>query len=76
MIKDILEEDAECTCCSRTLKAGRPAVWLELNQELDRYTDQPVPAEHSQGSFVFGTGCAKRALNETGPTDINAFPGR
>jgi hypothetical protein len=36
-------------------------VWLELDQRIDEYHDfGGVPADASQGSFLFGTDCAER----------------
>lgn len=52
-----------CNSCGREIKPGRE-VWLELNTETGEYTDQPVPEEHSQGAFVFGTDCAKKELRK------------
>lgn len=48
-----------CTCCGRKLNPAT-LVFLELDQRINRYTDQPVPEEHSQGCFEFGPACAKK----------------
>jgi hypothetical protein len=52
-----------CTCCERTLN---DTGWmLELDQRTWTYHDfEGVPADKSQGWFVFGMKCAKAKLAE------------
>jgi len=52
-----------CERCNELLHPGRE-VWLELDTRTNTYTDLKVPEEHSQGDFVFGNACAKRAKKE------------
>jgi len=50
-----------CTCCGRPLNPAR-MTWLELNFQTGLYSAEPVPADQSQGTFEFGSACAKRVL--------------
>lgn len=49
-----------CECCGRSLDEHK-AVWLELDTRTGEYTSGPVPEEASQGGFLFGVACARKA---------------
>lgn len=52
-----------CQRCKAPLDI-RKAVSLELDSRTNKYTNQPVPEEFSQGAFYFGAACAQRQLRE------------
>jgi hypothetical protein len=55
-----------CDRCGEKLDPSK-IVWLELDQDTGRYTDQPLPEGHeSQGGFSFGRACAKAVLANGG----------
>jgi hypothetical protein len=55
-----------CERCGEKLNP-ETMIWLELDQDTGRYTDQPLQEGHtSQGGFTFGRACAKVVLADGG----------
>jgi hypothetical protein len=59
------DQATHCEHCDRKLNPKR-ITWLELNFVTNRYTDQPVPEDESQGCFAFGSACARTVLKNGG----------
>lgn len=51
-----------CERCKRKV-LNTDAVMLEFDQRTQKYTDQPVPGECSQGGFWLGKDCAAKELS-------------
>jgi hypothetical protein len=54
-----------CECCGKKVNLAR-GVWLEHDQRIDAFHDYEfgVPADRSQGWFLFGPDCAARLLRD------------
>ena len=51
--------ELRCIQCDKPLDPKK-AVWLEWDTRLGGPSNEPIPAEHSQGSFPYGQDCASK----------------
>lgn len=60
----MLTDYNKCLRCQKPLDHAK-STWLELSFKTGLYAES-VPAEESQGSFEFGSACAKAILKNGG----------
>lgn len=54
-----------CERCHQQLNPTT-AIWLDLNNRTNRYSDEAWPEAESQGCFAFGPDCARSVLRARG----------